>query len=57
LIPDEVTGFFYLPNFFSRPGFDSGSNRNEYQESSCGVKGDLLTRKAENLTAICKPIV
>jgi hypothetical protein len=37
------------------PGFDSASNRNEYQESS-GGKG-LPARKADNLTAICEPIV
>jgi hypothetical protein len=75
-------------------GVDSASNRNEYQESSWGVKGgrlvrlttllssvsrlsrengeprrlttlwafmafyrDSLARKADNLTAICEPIV
>jgi hypothetical protein len=37
------------------PGFDSASNRNEYQESSWG-KG-LPARKADNFTAICEPIV
>jgi hypothetical protein len=31
--------------------------RNEYQESSCGLKGGLPTRNADNLTAICEPIV
>jgi hypothetical protein len=36
-------------------GVDSAPNRNEYQESSWG-KGQL-ERKADNLTAICKPIV
>jgi hypothetical protein len=39
------------------PGVDSASNRNEYQESSCGVKGGLPERKAHNLTAICEPII
>jgi hypothetical protein len=28
------------------PGVDSASNRNEYQESSWGVKGDRLVRLA-----------
>jgi hypothetical protein len=37
------------------PGVDSASNRNEYQESSWG-KGRPV-RKADNLTAICEPIV
>jgi hypothetical protein len=36
---------------------DSASNRNEYQESSWGVKAGRPTRKADNLTAICEPIV
>jgi hypothetical protein len=48
---------FTLPNPSSRitaMGVDSGSNRNEYQESSCG-KG-LPARKADNLAAICEPI-
>jgi hypothetical protein len=34
------------------PWVDSDSNRNEYQESSCG-KGRPV-RKADNLTAICE---
>jgi hypothetical protein len=38
------------------PGVDSASNRNEYQESSLGVIG-RPARKADNLTAICEPIV
>jgi hypothetical protein len=37
-------------------GFDSASSRNEYQEISCGVKGGRCV-KADNLTAICEPIV
>jgi hypothetical protein len=37
-------------------GVDSASTGNEYQESSWGVKG-WPARKADNLTAICKPIV
>jgi hypothetical protein len=38
------------------PGVDSASNRNEYQEPSWGGK-ERPARKAENLTAICEPIV
>jgi hypothetical protein len=37
------------------PGVDSASNRNEYREFSCWVKG-RLARKADNLTAIFEPI-
>jgi hypothetical protein len=37
------------------PGFDSASNRNEYQESSWG-KG-RPARNADNFTAISEPIV
>jgi hypothetical protein len=37
---------------------DSAINRNEYQEFSCGGGGkDRPARKADNLTAICEPIV
>jgi hypothetical protein len=46
--------FFNLPNP-SSPGVGSASNRNEYQESSWGVKDDRSARKAD-LTAICEPI-
>jgi hypothetical protein len=38
------------------PGLDSAPNRNEYRESSWGGKGRPV-RKADNLTAICEPIV
>jgi hypothetical protein len=38
------------------PGVDSASNRNEYQEPFWGVKGGRRG-KADNLTAICEPIV
>jgi hypothetical protein len=38
------------------PGVNPASNRNEYQESSLGKKG-RPAREAENLTAICEPIV
>jgi hypothetical protein len=51
-IPDEVTELILAAG----PGFDSGPNRNEYQESSWGVE-ERLARKADNLTAICEPIV
>jgi hypothetical protein len=59
-IPDEVNGFFNWPNSSSRtmaPGVDPASNRNEYQEYSWWIKGGWPVRKAENLTAICEPIV
>jgi uncharacterized FlgJ-related protein len=36
-------------------GVDSASDRNEYQESSWGT--GRAARKADNLTAICEPIV
>jgi hypothetical protein len=38
------------------PWGHSASNRNEYQEGSCGGK-EKPARKADNLTAICEPIV
>jgi hypothetical protein len=47
--------FFQLTQSFQQhfvPGVNSASNRNEYQESSWGVKG-LPARKADNLTTIC----
>jgi hypothetical protein len=37
-------------------GVDSASNRNEYQEDSWGGKA-RPARKADNLIAICEPIV
>jgi hypothetical protein len=37
------------------PGADSASVKNEYQESSCGKWRPAP--KADNLTAICEPIV
>jgi hypothetical protein len=42
-IPDEVIGFFQLTLSFQPrygPGIDSAANRNEYQESFLGLKGD-----------------
>jgi hypothetical protein len=46
-IPDEIIAFLNLPNPSSRIialGFDSASNRNEYQESSWGIKGGRRVR-------------
>jgi hypothetical protein len=55
--PDEVDFLIYLilPAALW-PWVDWASNRNEYQESSWGVKV-LPARKANNLAAICEPIV
>jgi hypothetical protein len=39
------------------PGVDSDSNRNEYQESSWGVKGYRPGSKTDNLTAVYEPTV
>jgi hypothetical protein len=36
---------------------DSACKRNEYQEIFLGVKGGRPARKADNLTAICEPII
>jgi hypothetical protein len=58
-IPNEVIGFFKLTLPFQPhygPGVDSASNRNEYQESSKGGKGQPA-HKADNLIAICEPTV
>jgi hypothetical protein len=46
-IPDKVIGYFKWPNPSSRTtalGVDSASNRNEYQESSWGVKSGRRVR-------------
>jgi hypothetical protein len=46
-IPDEVIGFLQLTYSFQPhygPGVDSASNRNEYQEFYCGVKGGWRVR-------------
>jgi hypothetical protein len=37
--------FEVVTGFFNGPGVDSTSNRNEYQESSWGVKGDRRVRR------------
>jgi hypothetical protein len=58
--PMRSLNFFQLTYSFQPhygPGVDSASNRNEYQESSWGVKDGRPARKADNLTAICEPIV
>jgi hypothetical protein len=54
-IPDEVIRFPMDLSFqpLYDPGVYSSSNGNEYQESSCGIKGGWPVRKADNLTAIC----
>jgi hypothetical protein len=52
--------FFNLPNPSRRTmalGSAQPLNRNGYQESSWGIKGGRVARKADNLTAICEPIV
>jgi hypothetical protein len=48
--PDEVIDFF-----FNLPKPSSECNRNEYQEIFLVVKRGR--RKADNLTAVCGPIV
>jgi hypothetical protein len=50
----EFTWFFQRYNGL---GVDSACNRNEYQESSWGRGKGRTARKADNLTAICEPIV
>jgi hypothetical protein len=55
-IPDEAIAFFSC-NSSSCTVADSASNRNEYQESSWGIKGGQPARKSDNLTVICEPIV
>jgi hypothetical protein len=54
LSPDEVNGYFsiYLILPACGPGVDSASNRNEYQESSWGVKGGQRVR----LTTLPPPV-
>jgi hypothetical protein len=53
--PDEVTEFFQFTESFQPhygPGVYSASNRNEYQKIFLGK-----AQKADNLTAVCEPIV
>jgi hypothetical protein len=54
-VPDKVDFFQSFQQHYG-PGVDSASNRNEYQESSWGVK-KRPARRADNFTAICEPIV
>jgi hypothetical protein len=58
LIPDEVIGFFILPNSSSRT-MALGSTQRLTEMSTRdlpGVKG-RTARGADNLSAICEPIV
>jgi hypothetical protein len=55
-LPMRLILSVYLIQPHYGPGVDWASNRNEYQESSWGSKG-RPARKADNLTAICEPIV
>jgi hypothetical protein len=47
---------YYATSWKVGLGVDSASDRNEYKESSCGVKG-RPARKAGSLTDICGAIV
>jgi hypothetical protein len=54
---DEVIRFFNLPNPSSRNmalGVYSASNRNEYQESSWGVKGGRRVRLTTSPTSVSR---
>jgi hypothetical protein len=56
-IPDEVTGFSNWSNPSCRTmtsGVDSVSNRNEYQESSWGVKGGRRVRLTSLPPSVCR---
>jgi hypothetical protein len=54
--PDEMDFLFQFTLSFQPEGVDSAFNRNEYQESFLGVKG-WPASKADNITAICEPIL
>jgi hypothetical protein len=56
-IPDEVIGFFNLPNFSNRTRAE-GSTQPLTEMSTRNLPGDKgrQARKAKNLTAICEPI-
>jgi hypothetical protein len=58
LVPDEVIGFFILPNTSSRT-MALGSTRSLTEMSTMNLSGDeeWPARKADNLTAICELIV
>jgi hypothetical protein len=57
-IPEEITGFFNWPNPSSRP-MTLGSTQPLTEVSTRNLPGGKRrpARKAENLTAICEPIV
>jgi hypothetical protein len=57
-IPVEVIEFFYSPNLFSRT-MTLGSTQPLTEMSTRNLPGGKgrPARKAENLTAICEPIV
>jgi hypothetical protein len=57
-IPDEVTGFFISPNPSSRT-MALGSTQPLTEMSTRNLPGGKgwPTRKADNLTTICEPIV
>jgi hypothetical protein len=57
-IPDEVIGFFNWPNLSSR-SVALVSTQPLTEMSTMNLLGDkgLPARKADNLTAICEPII
>jgi hypothetical protein len=55
-IPDEVIGFFIWPNHSSRTMALESTQPLMSTRNLGGGKGQL-ERKADNLTAICEPIV
>jgi hypothetical protein len=57
-IPDQVTGFFNSPNFSSLT-IALGSTQPLIEMSTRNLPGGKVrpVRKADNLTAICEPIV
>jgi hypothetical protein len=55
-VPTRWNFLSFQPHY--GPEVDSASNGNEYQEDSWGGGGKgRPARKADNLTAICEPIV
>jgi hypothetical protein len=58
--PMGFIGFFQFILSFQPhygPGVDSVSDRNKYQESSCGGGKTRPERKTDSLSAICEPTV
>ena len=53
-IPDGVIGIFHWHNPSDRPGVDSASNRNEYQEYFLGVKSGRRVRLTTLTTILCR---